>query len=166
MPRFFAVVVTLIFSVGFALSQGVPLKKESPKEPDLPKFFKLKPVEINAKDDELLKLQKERVNILIESISFEAHLVTIGRANLFGIFDKTKQYLEARIEITPALADQLTLLTDYLEATKFFHKQIEVRVETGFEPKIGLLNWAAEVKWAEIEVLKLKRKIDAEKKKK
>lgn len=176
MPRFFTVFVALIFSAGLGFSQAVPLKdgppkdgpkKEAPKKQveKLPKFFKLKPVEINVKDDELLKLQKERVNLLVESIFLEVQRVSIGTSNFYAFSEQAKQYLKAQLEITPVLDDQLTLFTDYHEATKYLHEQIKVRVESGFESKIGLLNWAAEVKWAEIEVLKLKRKIAAEKKK-
>jgi hypothetical protein len=108
-----------------------PLPGQQPPAPEveLPALLKAKPLEPDAKDDELRKLQKARYN---EAVTETQYRYQAGKANIDdGFADVSQRLLESGLELNERPADRVRLLEQYLEVAKEVERIGQARFDSG-----------------------------------
>jgi hypothetical protein len=98
---------------------------------ELPAIFKGKPIPPAAGDDELRKLLKERYNAAVAELGGRYQMFLAGRGTFDSLFDGARRVVHAGLELHDKPADQIALLTGYVELARKIEKINQARDEAG-----------------------------------
>jgi hypothetical protein len=105
--------------------------KDPPDEKNTSVWDRRKPLEANAKDDELRKLQIERYNETLVELASLIELVLRGSKTPERLFDAQKRFVQSGLEVFDKPEDRITLLTDYVAMAKDAEKVFQAQLQAG-----------------------------------
>jgi len=152
----------LILFGGLAVpSEAVPSQDKKPvgKEEKAPAFLKAEPLKIEAGDDELTKLLKERYNAAVAELQARNKALESGNGTVEDIFGAARKVLRSELALSDKPADRIAVREKYLELERAAERIATTRFQAG---KLGDDDLAA-VRYlrldAEVQLLKAKGKV-------
>lgn len=121
-------------------------------------FMGIKPLTMNAKDDELLRLQKERFNSAVRELHTTEQIYIGGLTTIELVMKAGKRVVVAGLEIFDTPSDRIELLTNYLALAKLRDNNKQFNLVAGNEDQLSALLSRYERLDVEILLLREKRK--------
>jgi hypothetical protein len=128
-------VPTLLFLLGglAVRAEAVPPQDQKPvgKEEKAPAVLTAKPLKIEAHDDELHKLLKERYNAAVAELQARSEEVKSGHGSIEQLFDAARKVLRSELSLSDKPADRLAVLEKHLELEHAAEKVATTRHQAG-----------------------------------